>query len=148
VSLLFLALAIEELDGCTPNPVAGALLLIPGIAALIGQPFAMAGIVGSIFHGERLDPHYWTSFAYDVFFTLIVGPAAGLLFGELASLATNNSDNSTAEVAVGITAFALAGAFGGPVGAYASLPSPPPAQPAVPVPHAALGVPLVHFSFN
>ncbi len=147
VVVLSFVLAVEELESSSSNTAAGAFLFIPGIAALIGQPFAMAGIVGAIFHGERLHPRYWASFWGDVVGTLLVGPAAGLLFGFLANAATNqNGLNATAAIVVGISTFAIAGAFGAPSGADFSLPAQP--QPSASAARVQFGIPLVKLAFN
>jgi hypothetical protein len=147
-SFAFSALAFSPPCGGTGNPVEGAIFLIPGIAALIGQPFAMAGITGALFHGQKLQPKYWAAFWGDVVATLLLAPAAGLLFGEVVNLASNqNGDNSTPAIVIGIAAFVIGGAFGAPSGANFSLPAAQP-QPTTPISRAPIGAPLIRLSFN
>jgi hypothetical protein len=122
---------------------AGTALLVPGIAALIGQTFAMAGSVGAICPAHQQHPKPRTSLGADLLATLVIAPLVGFLIGEI--IASTGSNNSGPALGIGVTALALVGAFGAPMGGDLSLP--PPSHPAAPT-ACTLGVPLLRLSFN
>ncbi len=124
--------------GGTPNLGGGIPLVILGLAAVLAQPFAVAGTTRWLYSLQGIDVDYLTALGGDALAYFVAGPLAGLLLGAIVS-AAGGSNAGGAAAGVGVTAFAVISAMGAPAAGSIW------GKPAAPLQPAS--APLVHLAF-